>query len=156
VSNFSMRMRWRPTLCLWGLILFGLLTYASIQGNREMRHGRHGRYFWWGSVRLDSDPLDKHPKLEPCTQRTNGDCAWEPLYIWVEPGLLENALVLSALPAVLLGRAVVFGLARLGVNELTTFMSTMPVLILAWFYGVGWLLDRWQHKRSLRRSSASL
>jgi hypothetical protein len=138
------------------LIFFGLLTYASIQGIGEMRHGRHGRYFWWGSVRLDSDPLDKHPKLEPCTQRTNGDCAWEPLYIWVEPGLLENALVLSALPAVLLGRAVVFGLARLGVNELTTFMSTMPVLILAWFYGVGWLLDRWQHKRSLRRSSASL
>jgi len=156
VSNFSMRMRWRPTLCLWGLILFGLLTYASIQGNREMRHGRHGRYFWWGSVRLDSDPLDKHPKLEPCTQHPDGDCAWEPLYIWVEPGLLEKALVLSALPAFLLGRAVVFGLARLGVNELTSFMSTMPVLILVWFYGVGWLLDRWPNKRSLRRSSASL
>jgi hypothetical protein len=155
VSNFSMRMRWRPTLCLWGLILFGLLTYASIQGNREMRHGRHGRYFWWGSVRLDSDPLDRHPTLEPCTQRPGGDCSWDTLYIWVEPGLLEKALVLSALPAFLLGRAVVFGLARLGVNELASFMFTMPVLTLVWFYGVGWLLDRWQHKRSLRRSSAS-
>jgi hypothetical protein len=148
-------MRWRPTLCLWGLVLFGLLTYASIQGNREMRHGRHGRYFWWGSVRLDSDTLDRHLTLEPCTQRPNGDCVWEPLYIWVEPGLLEKALVLSALPAFILGRTVVFGLARLGVNELTSFMFTMPVLILVWFYGVGWLLDRWQHKRSLRRSSAS-
>jgi hypothetical protein len=151
-----MRMLWRPTLCLWGLILFGLLTYASIQGNREMRHGRHGRYFWWGSVRLDSDPLDKHSKLEPCTQRPDGDCAWDPLYIWVEPGLLETALVLSALPAVFLARTIVFGLARLGVNELTSFMSAMPVLILGWFYGVGWLLDRWQHKRSFRRSSVSL
>jgi hypothetical protein len=155
VSNFSMRMRWRPTLCLWGLVLFGLLTYASIQGNREMSHGRHGRYFWWGSVRLDSDPLDKHPTLEPCTQGQDGDCACDPLYIWVEPGLLEKALVLSALPAFLLVRAVVFGLARLGVNELASFMFTMPVLTLVWFYGVGWLLDRWQHKRSLRRSSAS-
>ena len=66
-------MRWRPILCLWGLLLFGLLTYASVQGNREMRHGRHGRYFWWGSVRLDSDPLDKHPTLEPCTQGQEGD-----------------------------------------------------------------------------------
>jgi hypothetical protein len=140
-------MRWRSTLCLWGLILFGLLTYASIQGNREMRHGRHSRYFWWGSVRLDSDPLDKHPKLEPCTQRPDGDCAWDPLYIWVEPGLMEKALVLSALPAFLLGRAVVFGLARLGDNELASFMSTMPVLILVWFYGVGWLLDRWRFRR---------
>jgi hypothetical protein len=76
VSNFSMRMRWRPTLCLWGLVLFGLLTYASIQGNREMRHGRHGRYFWWGSVRLDSDPLDKHPTQEPCTQGQDWSQSW--------------------------------------------------------------------------------
>ena len=151
-----MRMRWRPTLCLWGVILFALLTYASIQGNREMRHGRHGRYFWWGSVRLDSDPLGRHATLEPCTQRPDGDCAWEPMYIWVEPGLLEKALVLSSLPAFFLGRAVVFGMSRLGVSELVSFMCTMPVLTLMWFYGVGWLLDRWQHKRSLRPSSASL
>jgi len=155
VSNFSMRMRWRATLCVWGLVLFGLLTYASIQGNREMRHGRHGHYFWWGSLRLDSDPLDKHPTLELCTQGQEGDCAWEPLYIWVDPGLLEKALVVSALPAFLLGAVFVRGLARLGVSELASFMSTMPVLIIAWFYVVGWLLDRWQRKRSLRRASAS-
>lgn len=36
--NFSMRIRWRLTLCLWGLVLFGLFTYASVQGNRELRH----------------------------------------------------------------------------------------------------------------------
>lgn len=156
VSNFSMRMRWRPTLCLWGLVLFGLLTYASVQGNREMRHGRHGRHFWWGSVRLDSDPLSRHSNLEPCTQRPDGDCAWEPMYIWVDPGWLEKALVISALPAFLLGSVFVRGLARLGVSEFGSFMSTMPVLMVVWFYGVGWLLDRWQHGRSLRRSSASL
>lgn len=150
-----MRMRWRPTLCLWGLVLFGLLTSASVHINRDMRHGRQGRYFWWGSVRLDSDPSGRHSKLEPCTQQANGDCAWEPMYIWVEPGLLEKALVISALPAFLLGRAAVYGLSRLGVNELTSFMCMMPVLILLWFHAVGWLLDRWQHKRSLRRASRS-
>lgn len=100
-------MRWRPTLCLWGLVLFGLLTYASIQGNREMRHGLHGRYFWWGSVRLDSDPLDKRHTAEACTQGQEGDCAFEPTYIWVEPGLLEKALIISAFPAFLLGAAFV-------------------------------------------------
>ena len=155
MSNFSMRMRWRPILCLWGLLLFGLLTYASVQGNREMRHGRHGRYFWWGSVRLDSDPLDKHPTLEPCTQGQEGDCAWDPMYIWVDPGLLEKALVISALPAFLVGAVFVRGMARLGVSELASFMSTMPALMLGWFYLVGWLLDRWQHKRSLRRASSN-
>ena len=153
VSNFSMRVRWRPILCLWGLVLFGLLTYASVQGNREMRHGRHGRYFWWGSVRLDSYPLGKHSTLEPCTQGQQGDCAWDPMYIWVDPGWLEKALVISALPAFLLGMVFVRGLGRLGVSELASFMSAMPFLTFAWFYLVGWCLDRWQHKRSLVRAS---
>ena len=61
-------MRWRPSLCLWGLVLFGLLTYASVHGNREMQHGRHSRYFFWGAVRLDSDPLGKQSTLEPCAK----------------------------------------------------------------------------------------
>lgn len=145
-------MRWRPILCFWGLVLFGLLTYASIQGNREMRHGR---YFWWGAMRLDSDPLGKQSALEPCTQGREGELCVEPIYILAEPGWLEKALVISALPAFLLGAVFVRGLARLGVSEFGSFMSTMPVLIVVWFYGVGWLLDRWQHRRSLRKASAS-
>jgi len=132
-----MRMRWRPILCRWALVLFGLLTYASIQGNREIRHGRHGRYFWWGSVRLDSDPLDKHSTLQPCKLPQEGDCAWDPMYIWVDPGLLEKALVISALPAFLLGAVFVRGMARLGFSEWASFMSTTP----GWFYLVGGLLD---------------
>jgi len=46
-------------------------------------------------------------------------------------------------------------MARLGVSELASFMSTMPALMLGWFYLVGWLLDRWQHKLSLRRASSN-
>ena len=145
MSNFSMRIRWRLTLCLWGLVLFGLLTYGSVQANRELRHGRPSRYFWWGSIRLGSD----------CKQVRSGDCAWDAVFITVDPGPLEKALIITALPAFLFGRLFVRGLARLGVSELASFMCMMPVLILVWFYGVGWLLDRWQHKQSLRRSSAS-
>jgi hypothetical protein len=150
-----MRIRWRLILCLWGLVLFGLLTYASVLGNRELRHGHPGRFFWWGSIRLDSDPLGKHSTLEPCRQVQSGDCAWDAVFITVDPGWLEKTLIISALPAFLLGRVFVQGLARLGVSELDSFMWMMPVLILVWFYGVGWLLDRWQDARSSRRSSAS-
>ena len=155
MSNFSMRMRWRPVFCLWGLILFGLLTYGSIRVNHDMRQGHHSRYFWWGSIRLDSDPLNRHSTLEPCTWKVEGDCGWDPGYIWVTPGLFERALVLSALPAFLVAMAVVRGLARLGINEFRSFMFAMPVFILAWFYAVGWLLDRWRYRRSLHRASVS-
>ena len=155
MSNFGMRMHWRPSLCLWGLVLFGLLTYGSIQGNREMSHGRQFRYFWWGSVRLDSDPLNKHRSLAPCKAEPEGNCVWVPGYIVVDAGWLEKALVISALPAFLVGVAFVRGLARLGISELTSFMGAMPGLVLVWSYGVGWLLDRWGHRRSLRRASSS-
>lgn len=147
-------MRWRLTLCLWGLVLFGLLTYASVLGNRELRHGRSGRYFWWGSIRLDSDPQGRRSALEPCTPTQRGGCSWDAVFITVDPGWIQEALTVSALPAFFLGLMAVRGLARLGVNELASFMVTVPVLVLGWFYLIGWLLDRWLHKRSLRRASA--
>ena len=150
-----MRMLWRPILCFWGLILFGLLTYGSVRANRYL-HTQHvyGRYFWWGSVRLDSDPLNQHPMLKPCEQETEESCTFDPEYIWVDPGLIERALTLSALPAFLLALAVVRGLAHFGISEWLSFMIAMPLLTIAWFYAVGWLLDRWRYKRFLRRSSA--
>lgn len=149
VSNFSMRMRWRPILCLWGLILFGLLTFGSTQANRDLRQQHYrGRYFWWGSVRLDSDPLNKRPALKPCAQETNQNCGFDPQYIWVTRGMIERALTLSALPAFLLALTVARGLAHFGVSEVLSFMIALPLLTLAWFYAVGWLLDRWRYKRA--------
>ena len=142
-------------LCLWGLILFGLLTYGSLRANRMLQQDQLGRYFWWGSVRLDSDPLNRRPAMKPCLPETHEECAWEPQYIWVHPGLIEKTLVLSALPAFLLAIAVVRELSRLGVSELLSFMLTMPLLTLAWFYALGWLLDRRQYKRSLPRAYSS-
>ena len=155
VSNLNMRMRWRAILCLWGLALFALLTYGSMEMNREI-HGqdRKGRYFWWGSVRLDSDPLNEHPTSKPCAQETQENCSFDPQYIFVTPGFIERALFLSALPALLVAIAVVRGAAHLGVSELLSFMIAMPLFTIAWFYAVGWFLDRWLHRRSLHRATA--
>jgi hypothetical protein len=79
--------------------------------------------------------------------------ALEPEYIWVGPGWLERALTLSALPAFLLACAVAHGLAHFGISELLSFIFAMPLFTLAWFYSVGWLLDRWQFKRYSHRVS---
>jgi len=141
-------MRWRPILCLWGLTLFGLLTYDSMRLNsmrfsavmRQQHH--HNRYFWWGTVRLDSDPL--RSPLKPCMEDSDTNCDWD--YMWVRPGLTEMALTLTAFPALQLAIAIAGGLALLGISELLSFMCAMPLLTFAWFYAVGWLLDRWRYQ----------
>ncbi|HEX8710778.1 MAG TPA: hypothetical protein VF730_02810 [Terracidiphilus sp.] len=148
-------MRWRSILCLWGLVLFGLLTYGSVRANRYL-HTQHlyGRFFWWGSLRLDTDPLNKHPLLnQPCEQDTDQTCGFEPLYVEVTPGWIEKALILSALPAFVLVLAVVRGLAHFGISEVSSFMIAAPFLTLSWFYSIGWFLDRWRYKRALHRPS---
>jgi hypothetical protein len=145
-----MRMRWRPILCLWGLTLFGLLTYGSLprSDRNELRH--HHRYFWWGSVRLDSDPLGV---VKPCSPELEESCDFDPQYIWTNPGWIEIALTLTAFPALILATTVAHGLSHLGVSEVLSFIPAMSLGTLAWFYAVGWLLDRWRFKRSLRRAS---
>ncbi|HEX3323189.1 MAG TPA: hypothetical protein VHR84_20970 [Terriglobales bacterium] len=149
VSNTSMRMRCRLVLCIWGASLFSLVTYHSVRVNKEMRHGHSWRYYWWGSVRLDSDLSNKHPNGSILCNNTANDC-WDPEYIWVTPGWLEKALLLSALPAFVVTLGAVRGMARAGVNEVVSFMFTMPVLGTAWFYSVGWLLDRRRYQRNTR------
>jgi hypothetical protein len=150
--TFSMRMRWRPVLCLWGVIVFAFLTYGSIRTNRDLYHNHRSRYFWWGSVRLDSDPLNRYSIAKPCTWKFKGDCGWDPGYIRVRPGIFERALFASALPAFVAAIAVARGLARVGVSELLSFMVAMPVLTVAWFCVIGWVLDRWWYRRVLRRA----
>ena len=146
----TMRRRWRVFLPALGLILFAVLSFHAISWNSAFHRGQ-SRYFWWSSVRLDSDPLNKHPKVRIACQDGIEDCgSWDPEYIWITPGWIERVLVLSALPAFLASMAVVYGLGRLGVSQVVTFMISMPLFIIAWFYLIGWPLDRWQHRRSLR------
>ena len=70
--------------------------------------------------------------------------------MWIEPGLLPMVLVVSALPAFAVGSVLVRTLGRLGVSQLTTFMSAMPFLIAGWYFFGGWLLDRWRYRQRKR------
>ena len=146
-----MRVRWSLVLPALGLILFAVLSYHSLRVNREVFKGRPSRYFWWSSIRLDSDPLNKHPIVPTTTTCQDGieDCTtWDPVYIYVDPGWAEKTLMVSAFPAFVVGATIVSGLARLGISEVSTFTVSIPVVIFAWFHFVGWLVDRWRYKRA--------
>src|SRR4051812_12362825 len=143
-----MRVGWRLILPVFGLLLFALGSYeafANLPSN-------HGRYLWWSSIRLDSDPLNKRYSSEKpvCTQNPDGsvDCVWtEPMTMCVYPGWLARFLFVTALPAFLIGAGIVGGLGRVGINQVWGFMGSMPLLIFSWFYFIGWLLDRRRSKR---------
>lgn len=150
-----MRIRWSFALPAVGLILFAALTYHSFRWNREFRNGHQSRYFWWSSIRLDSDPLNRHPQ-SPTPTSCEGEkpdrIGWDPQFIWIDPGWMTKLLVLSAFPAFVAGERVVRGLARLGINEIWTFITFIPAFILAWFYAVGWIIDRRRRKRAHTRT----
>jgi hypothetical protein len=126
-------------------MLFALMTYASWDVHRQAHH-RH--LFFWGTIQLNSDPLNERDVVPVRCTGGNEPCVpfSHPIVIWVHPGLLEYILRLAALPAFIVGMAIVRGLGPLGVSEITSFMTAMPLLIFAWFYFVDWLLDRWSTK----------
>ena len=68
-----MRIRWRLILPVIGLVLFAIVSYGSFKRNRETGLANN-RYFWWSSVRLNSDPLNKHPRVPTPCKDTIGDC----------------------------------------------------------------------------------
>jgi hypothetical protein len=147
-----MRLHWRLILPCLGLLLFGLGSYESLRNNREA-HRVPSRYFWWSSIRLDSDPLGRNVQIATPCQNPDSVCiGWDPVSIWVDPGWLAKVLMASALPAFVIGALIVGGLGRLGTNEVWSFMLSMPILICGWYYLVGWLLDRWafRHTQEIR------
>ena len=140
-----MRKRFRFVLPVVGLLLFGFESYHSVM----MNHAAHTtRYKYWSAIKLDTDPLGRHqPTFIPCKDDPKANCVgWDPQYIWVHPGWITKTLLLGALPAFLVGALFVRGLGHLGVNQLLTFVISMPILITGWFYWVGRLVDRmsWQ------------
>jgi hypothetical protein len=56
--------------------------------------------------------------------------------------------MLSAMPAFVIGMLAVRGVGYTGISEVSSFMVLMPPLIFAWYYAVGWLVDRWMCRRS--------
>ena len=100
----------------------------------------------WSTIRLDSDPAHRRNwDAKPCGDR-NGNC-WYLQDMWIDPGPLHKALMLSAFPAFVLGGLVVGLFGRFGISQVSTFMVFMPVLIFAWYYFIGSLLDRWIRRR---------
>jgi len=150
----DMRIRWSRALPICGLALFWLGTYQAFRFNRYAYGNRPSRYFYWSSIRLDSDPLNRHPHPKSVGLCKDGDenCgSWDAGYIWVDPGPGSKLFMLSALPAFVISAGIVTGLARFGISELATFLISMPLLICAWFYLIGWLIEHWRHKRIVRR-----
>jgi hypothetical protein len=144
-----MRLRWRLILPCLGLLLFAMGSYDAFHKNRE--HSNNHKYFWWSSLRLDRDPLNSHPEATtPCKDEDATCVQWEPGMMWVEPGWMAKLLVLSSAPALILGMLLVRVLGRGGIDEVSSFMVTMPMLLGAWYFLVGWFVDRWLYKRTLR------
>jgi hypothetical protein len=142
-----MQLRWSAIMPIIGLILFAAVTWRSMPLNRHEQDAPR-KYYWWSSLRLDSDPLNKNPApAKPCPDGKENCADWTPSRIWVQPRWLDKLLVFSALPAFLAGAAVIAGLSKLGIDEVLTFMVSMPVLIFCWYYFLGWLIDRWIYQR---------
>ncbi len=141
-----MRMRWRLILPIFGLSLFAFVSY------HPALRPANSRYFWWSTVRLDADPLNKRlhaPK--PCEGKTEACIDWDDIVWDLHPGWQAKLLIFSALPAFLVGATVVDLLSRLGISQILSFMVSMPLLLAAWYYFVGWLIDRRLYKKRPKR-----
>jgi hypothetical protein len=135
-----MRRLWQIVLPTLGLLFFAMESYQSIQMNRE---AHTTRYKYWSAIKLDTDPLERdEPKFVPCRDDATMDCSgFGPKVLWVEAGVFTKGLLVSALPAFLVGAGLVRGLAHFGVNQVITFALSMPVLIAAWFFLLGRFID---------------
>jgi len=130
---------WRVILPAYGLLLFSFISYQSFRPVRGYKHPPD-RYFSWAGVLLDTDPLRK-----PCPNGSEPCVEFNP-DSWPRP--LPRLLFLTAVPAFFVGMLLVNVFGKFGISQLLSFMVLMPLLICAWFYFLGWLLDRWRYKRS--------
>jgi len=129
-----------------GLILFAAVSYRSMPLNEHEQEVPR-KYYWWSSLRLDSDPLNRNPDLAaPCANEKQNCSNGEFPNMKIGPLWLDRLLIISALPAFLVGAVIVVILSKLGLDEVCTFMVSMPILLFAWYYFAGWLLERWSSR----------
>jgi len=130
-------------------MLFGGVTYESLE--RRQYEKDHGQHFWWASIPLDTHHIDHGPgAAAPCKEAEENCVSWDPVVIERYPGWLTMLLMASAFPAFLVGIPLMRVLGRHGVSELWSFVALMPLLIFAWYYAIGWLIDCWRFKRLQR------
>ncbi len=123
------------------------MTAQAYRLNAELRHPETARLLWWGGIPLDRQPPNTHHKSDV----TPGEPAWDAAsvdYFAPPPSALVRAFGFVALPAFLIGMAITGALGTYGVNEAATFLIVMPLLVVAWFYFLGWLIERRRRKRS--------
>jgi hypothetical protein len=149
-----MRINRKFILPVIGLLLFALGSWQMIRFNRTVTRG--SKYFYWSSIRLDSDPRNRNPahnSVSDCADTPN--CVQFDLpFLSLESGLVAQVFMISAFPAFLIGKAIARAMARAGVSEVTTFMIVMPVLIFAWYCLVARAFSSLLHRG--RRGSAEL
>ena len=134
-----------------GLLLFTAVSIESARVNDQLQQSPN-RYYWWSSLRLDSDPLNQNPRpAERCQYDPEACANWDVPTQRQAPGWLDRVLVVSGLPAFLLGVGICHGLGRHGVDEVLSFMVAMPELIFGWSYLLGWLLESWIRRRKLEK-----
>ena len=138
-----MRIRFSVILPVLGLLVFAAVTYRSMAANPEAQNVPN-KYYRWSSLRLDTDPLNKNPQQTSRCESKNENCSgWQQQRdVWVTPGFLDRALIFSALPAFLAGTGLVIAFSTQGVDEVLTFMVSMPIFLFLWYYLVGRLVDR--------------
>ena len=108
-----MKIRWKCFLPTIGLFLFAGITYYSLHDSRGARISE-SRYGWWASIPLDTDPLNRR---SPACVGGKVDCDGHPASFWIDPGILSLSLLISAAPALSVGRLVVKGAGHRGVSE---------------------------------------
>jgi hypothetical protein len=124
-------MRWRWILPIVGLALFVVVTVQSWRNSQRVHSARH---FRWSVFLLNSQPL-----------KTGESDVVPPL---PQPSWPDSILRTTAFPAFFLGIAIIFPLSSLGLSEVLTFMTLMPLVLFTWYYWIGRLIDR----RVLRRN----
>jgi hypothetical protein len=129
-----MRVRCKFLLPVVGLVLFMGVTYDA-----GSWHDACHRYYWWSYIPLDSEPLNQSDSA--CKHGIENCQFFGPESIFRTGGSLSRGLILSAAPAFFLGFVVVKAFASYGVGEIPTFMVSMPLLIVGWFYLVGTIID---------------
>ena len=143
-----MQLRWSTILPMTGLFLFTAVAYRSMPANHHDRVVPR-RYYWWSSLRLDSDPLNRNPAPpKPCPEGIANCSNGETPNVKIAPGWLEKSLVVTGFPALLAAFAVVASLSKRGIDEVLTFFVSMPILLFGWYYLVGWLIERWLVRRA--------
>jgi hypothetical protein len=154
-----MKRRWSIILPVVGLAAFASITEQAYRIDATTRLPL--RYVYWSGMRLDRQPQLPPPPYLTCSEGApcafnyltrrfiRNDSDWGHEY---RTPLYPELLGWSAFPVFLLSGLLISGLGRLGVSHVWTFFIVMPPALSAWYYFLGWTIDRRRYRRQLRQA----